>query len=90
MTTLGLSMAMALAFFSLSVAVLLLYSGLDAVRDFRAQESDIFNKQQLAAQNAAKTVSNFINENFSVLETAIGLSPFDRMSGTEQKQVKEK
>jgi len=86
-TTLGLSMAMALAFFSLSVAVLLLYSGLDAVRDFRAQESDIFNKQQLAAQNAAKTVSNFINENFSVLETAIGLSPFDRMSGTEQKQV---
>jgi len=86
-TTLGLSVAMALAFFSLSVAVLLLYSGLDAVRDFRAKESDIFNKQQLAAQNAAKTVSNFINENFSVLETAIRLSPFDRMSGTEQKQV---
>ncbi len=79
--------AMAAAFFSLSVVVLLLYSGLDAVRDFQARESDILNKQQLAAQDAAKTVSNFINENFSVLETAIKLSPFEEMTDIQQRQV---
>ncbi len=87
MPVLRLTTAMAVAFFMLSAVVLLLYSGLNAVRDFRSQEAAILNKQQLAAQDAARTVSNFVNENFKVLETAIRLSPFDDMSAMEQRQI---
>lgn len=83
----GLGPTMAAAFFSLSAVVLLLYSGLDAVRDFRSRESVILNKQQIAARDAAKTVSSFINENFIVLETAIRLTPFQEMPEVQQRQV---
>ena len=40
---------------------------------FRAQQSIVFSQQQLIAQNAANTVTGFIQEKFSALETTARL-----------------
>ncbi|MEM5789063.1 MAG: hypothetical protein AAGU11_17250, partial [Syntrophobacteraceae bacterium] len=69
-----LSTILATAFFSLSAVVLLLYGGMKTYHEVNTQQALISNMQQLIAQDAAKTVSGFINENFSTMETASRLT----------------
>ncbi len=69
-----LSRTLATAFFSVSAVVLLLYGSVEMFSAFRNQQTFISAKQQLIAQDAAKMVGNFINENFSILETTIWLT----------------
>jgi PAS domain S-box-containing protein len=82
-----LSTTLATAFFALSVVVLLLYGGMETFRDFKTHEEIVSSKQQIIAQDAAKTVSGFIDENFSILEAAIWLTDLDVMEEIEQRQV---
>ena len=81
-----LSTILATAFFSLSVVVLLLYGGVKTYHTVKIQQALISNMQQLIAQDAAKTVSSFINENFSTLETASGLTDLYALSEVERRQ----
>ena len=81
-----LSTILATAFFSLSVVVLLLYGGVKTYHEVKIQQALISNMQQLIAQDAAKTVSGFINENFSTLETASRLTDLYAVSEAERQQ----
>jgi PAS domain S-box-containing protein len=81
------STTLASAFFYFSLVVLLLYSGLETFYDFRMLEAVISNRQELTAQEAARTVSGFVEENFSVLETCVWLTDLDAVPEVEQRQV---
>jgi len=82
-----LSTTLATAFFSFIIVVLFLYVGGEKLSDFKNQEAVVSSKQQVIAQNAAKTVRNFIRESFSVLETAVWLTNLDAASVAEQRRI---
>jgi rsbT co-antagonist protein RsbR len=83
----GLTTTLAIAFFTLSAIVLLISSGLQIVSNVQAQRAAISNKQQLIAHDATRTVSAFIQEKFSVLETTVGLTDLVTASPKEQQQI---
>jgi GAF domain-containing protein/HAMP domain-containing protein len=72
--TLSLTTIQALAYFGVSVFVLLLSSGIQISLNVRAQQATLSSKQQFIAENAGKTLSNFIQDKFSSLETAVGFA----------------
>lgn len=82
-----MSTTLALAFLALSAVVLLFYSGLRSYQEFRKHEGFILNKQQLIAQDAARTVSGFIQDNFRMLETAVWVTDLHALSEAEQRRV---
>jgi rsbT co-antagonist protein RsbR len=84
---LGLTTTLAIAFFTLSAVVLLISSGLQIVSNVQTQREAISNKQQLIAHDATQTVSNFIQEKFSVLGTTVGLADLVTASPADQKQI---
>lgn len=69
----SLSATLAVAFFTLSAVILLTSGGLQLFFNIQSQQQAIYSKQQLIAQDAAKTVSNFITDKFSVLATTVKL-----------------
>ena len=83
----SLTATLAIAFFALSVAVLLASSGLQVFFNLQTQQATISSRQQLIAQEAARTVSSFIQEKFSVLETAVELVNPVTASPEQQKQI---
>ncbi len=85
--TLKLTAALALAFFVLSALALLVSGSLQLYSGIRAQQEIIASNQQLIAQNAARTVSSFIQEKFSVLETTVKLADPTEATPEEQRQV---
>lgn len=85
----SLTVTLAIAFFSLSAVVLLISSGLQLFTNIRTQQAALSSKQELIAQEASKTVSNFIEEQFSVLETAIVSSNPVSISVQERETVLE-
>ena len=84
---LSLTTTLAIAFFTLSAVVLLISSGLQIVSNVQTQREAISNKQQLIAQEASRTVSNFIQGKFSVLATTVDLVDLIRAPAEEQKQI---
>ena len=56
----SLTTTLAIAFFALSVAVLLVSSSLQIFSNVQTQQETISSRQQLAAQDAALKVSNFV------------------------------
>jgi putative methionine-R-sulfoxide reductase with GAF domain len=70
----NLAATLAVAFFGISAVILLLSSALQIALNVQAQQAALSSKQQLIAQNAAKTVSAFIQDKFSSLQTAVELS----------------
>ena len=80
----SLTTTLALAFFTLSVIALLISGGLQLFFNLQTQQIMIAGNQQLIAQEAARTVSSFIQEKFGVLETAVGLTNLDELSQAEQ------
>jgi putative methionine-R-sulfoxide reductase with GAF domain len=65
---------LAIAFFTLSTVILVLSGGLALYANIRTNQDAISSRQQLIAQNAAKTVSGFILEKFTSLETAVSFA----------------
>jgi len=70
----SLTATLGIAFLALSVVVLSISSGLQIFSNLQTQRAAIASQQQFIAQDAAKAVSNFIQEKFSVLETAVWLA----------------
>jgi putative methionine-R-sulfoxide reductase with GAF domain len=85
--TLSLTTTLTIAFFVLGAVVLLISSSLQLFFSVQIQQESIANEQQLIAQDAAKTVSSFIQEKFSVLETTVWLANPAVASPEEQKQL---
>jgi len=65
----SLSFTLSISFISLIFVSLLVWGALGTFFSFRAQQIAVFSEQRLIAQNAANTVTNFIQEKFSALET---------------------
>jgi GAF domain-containing protein/HAMP domain-containing protein len=85
----SLTATLAIAFLALSVVVLLISGGLQIFSNIQTQQATIANRQQLTAQGASRTVSSFIQEKFSVLETTVRLASSAAASPEEQKQILE-
>jgi GAF domain-containing protein len=83
----SLTATLATAFLVLSVVVLLLAGSIQMVFNFQAQQETVAGKQQLIAQGAADTVAGFIQEKFSVLETAAKLGDLTSASEEQQKRT---
>ncbi len=82
-----LTKTLAASFIILSIVLLVLYGTFETFTDYRTRESVILNSQQLIAQEAGKTVSSFIQENFSVLETTLRLTDPERKSSAQQREI---
>jgi GAF domain-containing protein/HAMP domain-containing protein len=86
-TSRSLSATLAIAFLALSVVVLSVYGGLQIVSSIATQQEAVAGKLQLLAQEASQPVSSFIQDKFSILETANQLVNPVQMTPTEQQQV---
>jgi len=82
-----MSTTLAMTFFSLSAVVLLVYSGWQIFQEFKRHEGFVLSKQQLIAQDAARTVSGFIQDNFRMLETAVWVTDLYALSEMEQQRI---
>jgi GAF domain-containing protein len=67
----SLAATLAIAFFALSVALLLASGGLQVFFNIQTQQAAIFDRQKLIAQDAAQRVSRFIQDKFSILGTTV-------------------
>lgn len=75
--TRSLTTSLAISFFSLSALVLLLSSSLQIVLTIQTRQREIEDRQLLIAQDAGKSVSNFIQEKLNTMAVAIEFSePF--------------
>ncbi len=84
----SLTATLAIAFFGLSALVLLIYAILQIVLNVQSQQAALSSSQQLIAQQAGKTVSNFIQNKFSELETAVEIvNPVTADSETQKTLV---
>jgi anti-anti-sigma regulatory factor len=73
----SLATILASALIALSVAALLVSSGLQILSNLQTQQAAIASTQQLIAQDAASAVSSFIERQFGVLSTAARLTDSD-------------
>jgi hypothetical protein len=67
----SLATTLAIAFFTLSVFILLVSGGVALYTNISAYQDRLTNEQQYLAEDAGKTVSSFINTKFTALETVI-------------------
>ncbi len=67
----SLATTFAIAFFTLSVVILLINGGLAVFTNIITYRDSVAAQQQLIAQDASKAVSNFIQEKFNIMETAV-------------------
>jgi putative methionine-R-sulfoxide reductase with GAF domain len=82
----SLTTILAIAFITLSVVVLLSNSTMTLYFNVKAYQDSLAKQQTLIAQDAGKTVSNYIDQKFSILETTIEVdNPFD--VSPEQRQT---
>ncbi len=70
----SLATTLVIAFFSISALALLLSSILQIGLNVQTQQAALSSRQQVIAQNAAQTVSAFIQGKFNSLQTAVELS----------------
>jgi GAF domain-containing protein/HAMP domain-containing protein len=67
----SLTATLAIAFFGLSVVILLVSGSFTLYNNIRSLRNSIASSQLLIAQDAGKTVGNFIQDKFIVLEAAV-------------------
>ena len=67
----SLATTLAIAFFTLSVIILVGSGGFALYTDIRSSQDSLADQQQQAAQDASETVRAFIRDNFVSLETAV-------------------
>jgi GAF domain-containing protein/HAMP domain-containing protein len=85
----SLMVTLALAFFGLSAAVLLISTGLLLYTSIRTQQHVILNTQQFIAQDFSDKVSNFIEEKFSSLEAMTKVVDLAKGSAEQKKLILE-
>jgi GAF domain-containing protein len=73
-TAQSLVTTLAIAFFTLSVIVLLVNGGFSLYTTIRVYQESFTVQQQLVAQDASKAVSTFVQDKFNTLETAVNFT----------------
>jgi methyl-accepting chemotaxis protein len=86
----SLTVTLAVAFLTLSLAVLMIASSLEIYFNLQTQEKVVDNQLQLIAENSANTVESFIQEKFSILEATASLSNLGVSQQGQQKLVMDK
>ncbi|MBK8903379.1 MAG: GAF domain-containing protein [Anaerolineaceae bacterium] len=71
----------------MSAVVLIVSGGLQIAYNYQTQRNVVFNQQQLIAQEAATAVKDFIEDKFSVLETAVKLGNIADVPAEEQERI---
>jgi two-component system NtrC family sensor kinase len=79
-----LASTLSIAFFALSVVILMASGGFQLFFNLQTQQQSIYSKQQLISQDAAKTVSHFIQDKFSILATTVELLNSTDLTSEEQ------
>lgn len=77
----------AITFVVVTVALLLISGAVQVTYNYQAQREIIFGEQQLIAQEAASEVSNFIEDKFGVLETAVTLENVATVPAEDQERI---
>jgi GAF domain-containing protein/HAMP domain-containing protein/tetrahydromethanopterin S-methyltransferase subunit F len=85
----SLTTTLAIAFFSLIAAVLVMNGSLALFTNIQSNQNAISNKQQLIARDAAKIVSGSIEQKISGMETAVELVNPVNASAESQKNILE-
>jgi GAF domain-containing protein/HAMP domain-containing protein len=85
----SLTATLAIAFFTLSAVILVVNGSLALFTNIQNNQIAISNKQQLIAQDAAKTVSKFVQDKFGALETAVELTTPLNVNAETQKSILE-
>lgn len=67
----SLTVTLAIAFLVLSMAVLIIASGLSVYFNIQTQQKVVSNQQSLIAQDAAGTVKSFFQDKFSLMEATV-------------------
>ncbi|MGZ9233926.1 MAG: GAF domain-containing protein [Anaerolineales bacterium] len=88
-STRSLTVTLAIAFFVLSVVLLITNGSLALYINYLNLQDTLFVQQLLIAQDAGKAVATSIQEKFSVLETAVEFSSPTDTSSKEQQTVLE-
>jgi len=83
----SLSATLATAFLALSLLILLASGGLQLFYNIQTQQQAVSSQQQVVAQNAARSVSSFIEQNFTVLSTTVELVHPNTLSSAAQIQI---
>ena len=83
----NLTTLLASTFLALSVVILLVSGGLQLLLNINIQQQAVSSQQQIIAQNAANTVSSFIEGKFSVLSTTVSLTLPNTLTSEEQTQL---
>jgi len=86
----SLTATLAIAFFSLSLVVLLISSCLETYFSFQTQRKVVAAQQHFIAKDAAKTVKLFVQEKFIILKVAVSVSKLTVASQDEKKMVLDK
>jgi len=79
----SLTFTLSVIFLLLTLAVLLVTSGLETYLSFKTQQEGIANQEQLIAQRVADAVKSFVQGKISLLETAAKLNYVSPMSQME-------
>jgi PAS domain S-box-containing protein len=85
-TTSSLTTTLTLAFLVFNVAALLILGGLMFTFYVKSQQTVISNNQKLVSQDAARTVTGFIKEKFSIMATTIWYEDPIALPPEKQKQ----
>jgi len=83
----GLATLFATAFVVVTVTLLLISGAFQIISSYQAQREIIFGQQQLVAQEAAADVSDFIEDKFNVLETAVTLENVAAVPQADQERI---
>ena len=81
----SLSVTLAIAFFTLSVVMLLVYSTFALFTNIRTYQESISVQQLLIAKEASKAVSNFVEDKIGSLEATVELVDLDTASADQKK-----
>ncbi len=77
----------AITFVAVTVTLLLISGAFQIISNYQAQREVIFGQQQLVAQEAAADVSDFIEDKFNVLETAVTLENVAAVPQADQERI---
>lgn len=85
----SLTVTLAIAFFALSLVALLVSSGLQLFSNIQTQQAVISSQQLLIAQDASKTVSNYIEDKYRALEATVELADLSTATPERRKAILE-
>jgi len=85
----SLATTLAISLFALSALVLLISSALQIALNIQSQQAALSSRQQFIAQEASKSVSSYILEKFSELDTAVKFSSPLTATIVSQKNIME-